>query len=168
MIFSISFNLMKPSAPSLFSSLLRPVFIEEFIRRHWISPQRIPHSIFARLIRSAQKLLTCRSKSCDKNTILTHTHPKIDHWPVRRPGEYCKCSKYYMFARALLMKLDDNSANAIASPPPGYIPPIGATDRTWPNIYRNMKHMDFCKDQFDLLANRMHCITILTNGPFLN
>jgi hypothetical protein len=73
-----------------------------------------------------------------------------------------------MFSKMVFMRLDDGSDEGIGKPPPGYVAPLGSTPRTWPNIYRNMQHMDFCKDQFDYLANRMHCITIMTKGPFLD
>jgi hypothetical protein len=35
------------------------------------------------------------------------------------------------------------------APPPNYRPPTGASAKTWPNIYSNLKDIDFCVDQFD-------------------
>lgn len=37
---------------------------------------------------------------------------------------------------------------------PGYMPPLGASPYTWPNIFKNMKRMDYCVDKFDFLGNR--------------
>jgi hypothetical protein len=34
-------------------------------------------------------------------------------------------------------------------PPPSYVPPTGASPMTWPNIYKNLKRIDYCVDQFD-------------------
>ena len=34
-------------------------------------------------------------------------------------------------------------------PPPSYVPPPGASPMTWPNIYKNLKRIDYCVDQFD-------------------
>ncbi len=41
---------------------------------------------------------------------------------------------------------------------PGYLPPLGASPYTWPNIYKNMKRMDFCVDKFDFLSTRVKCV----------
>jgi hypothetical protein len=40
---------------------------------------------------------------------------------------------------------------------PGYMPPLGASPYTWPNIFKNMKRMDYCVDKFDFLGNREVC-----------
>ena len=34
------------------------------------------------------------------------------------------------------------------------MPPLGASPYTWPNIFKNMKRMDYCVDKFDFLGNR--------------
>jgi hypothetical protein len=61
---------------------------------------------------------------------------------------------------------------------------------TWPNVYRNLKNIDYCVDQFDYIrlnisesstcnpmpdilvllvsSNRVKCIQAYTGGPFLN
>ena len=38
---------------------------------------------------------------------------------------------------------------SLQAPPPSYVPPMGASPMTWPNIYRNLKDIDYCVDQFD-------------------
>jgi hypothetical protein len=38
---------------------------------------------------------------------------------------------------------------SMQAPPPNYRPPTGASAHTWPNIYSNLKDIDFCVDQFD-------------------
>lgn len=55
----------------------------------------------------------------------------------------------------------------IPKPPPGYMPPLGASPYTWPNIFKNMKRMDYCVDKFDFLGNREACIGKFT-GPLLS
>eukprot|EP00283_Hemiselmis_rufescens_P007761 CAMPEP_0173434146 /NCGR_PEP_ID=MMETSP1357-20121228/12090_1 /TAXON_ID=77926 /ORGANISM="Hemiselmis rufescens, Strain PCC563" /LENGTH=83 /DNA_ID=CAMNT_0014398957 /DNA_START=23 /DNA_END=274 /DNA_ORIENTATION=- len=55
----------------------------------------------------------------------------------------------------------------IPKPPPGYMPPLGASSYTWPNIFKNMKRMDYCVDNFDFLGNRIKCINKFT-GPLLD
>jgi len=37
------------------------------------------------------------------------------------------------------------------------MPPLGASPYTWPNIFKNMKRMDYCVDKFDFLGNREVC-----------
>jgi len=39
--------------------------------------------------------------------------------------------------------------NGVPPPPPSYVPPTGASKMTWPNIYKNLKRIDYCVDQFD-------------------
>eukprot|EP00961_Rhodomonas_salina_P045314 608982-Rhodomonas_salina.2 len=34
-------------------------------------------------------------------------------------------------------------------PPPTYIAPVGASQATWPNLYKNLKRIDYCTEQFD-------------------
>ena len=43
---------------------------------------------------------------------------------------------------------------AVVCKQPGYMPPLGASPYTWPNIFKNMKRMDYCVDKFDFLGNR--------------
>mmetsp|Transcript_42706 Transcript_42706/g.85905 ORF Transcript_42706/g.85905 Transcript_42706/m.85905 type:complete len:86 (+) Transcript_42706:116-373(+) len=57
--------------------------------------------------------------------------------------------------------------NGVPKPPPTYLPPIGASQGTWPNIYKNLKRIDYCTEQFDYLSNRIKCIHAFTKGPFL-
>ena len=38
------------------------------------------------------------------------------------------------------------------APPPSYVPPTGASYQTWPNVYMNLKNIDYCVDQFDQLT----------------
>ena len=45
---------------------------------------------------------------------------------------------------------------------PGYMPPLGASPYTWPNIFKNMKRMDYCVDKFDFLGNREVCAPVLS------
>eukprot|EP00285_Hemiselmis_virescens_P005662 CAMPEP_0173380304 /NCGR_PEP_ID=MMETSP1356-20130122/3015_1 /TAXON_ID=77927 ORGANISM="Hemiselmis virescens, Strain PCC157" /NCGR_SAMPLE_ID=MMETSP1356 /ASSEMBLY_ACC=CAM_ASM_000847 /LENGTH=61 /DNA_ID=CAMNT_0014333847 /DNA_START=71 /DNA_END=256 /DNA_ORIENTATION=+ len=59
------------------------------------------------------------------------------------------------------------SNGGIPKPPPTYIPPTGSSYLTWPNVYMNLKNIDYCVDQFDNLSNRIKCITAFTQGPFL-
>jgi len=47
------------------------------------------------------------------------------------------------------------------------MPPLGASPYTWPNIFKNMKRMDYCVDKFDFLGNREACIGKFT-GPLLS
>ena len=76
-------------------------------------------------------------------------------------------------------------------PPPEYIPPIGASINTWPNIVKNKENIDFCVGEFYHLMNRsvftflllcllqlvgathrfvcrIHCLRKITVGPALN
>ena len=76
-------------------------------------------------------------------------------------------------------------------PPPEYIPPLGASINTWPNIVKNKENIDFCVGQFYHLMNRLalifvliyllplvgathryafriHCLRKITGGPALN
>jgi len=52
--------------------------------------------------------------------------------------------------------------NGVPQPPPNYVPPTGASAMTWPNIYRNLKRIDYCTEQFNhirfVLDTRMHQI----------
>ncbi|EKX51692.1 hypothetical protein GUITHDRAFT_102299 [Guillardia theta CCMP2712] len=84
-----------------------------------------------------------------------------------------------MFELLMQQKLSDDSAaaeryhsssslmNGVPKPPPTYVPPTGASFMTWPNIYKNLKRIDYCTEQFDYISNRIKCITALTHGPFL-
>ncbi len=78
----------------------------------------------------------------------------------------------------------------LQAPPVTYSPPLGASMYTWPNVYRNLKNIDYCVDQFDYIrlnisesstcnpmpdilvllvsSNRVKCIQAYTGGPFLN
>mmetsp|Transcript_38764 Transcript_38764/g.32718 ORF Transcript_38764/g.32718 Transcript_38764/m.32718 type:complete len:83 (+) Transcript_38764:3-251(+) len=56
----------------------------------------------------------------------------------------------------------------IPAPPPTYVPPIGASFNTWPNVYTNLKNIDYCTDQFNYITNRIKCIDAFISGPFLN
>mmetsp|Transcript_51449 Transcript_51449/g.75262 ORF Transcript_51449/g.75262 Transcript_51449/m.75262 type:complete len:81 (-) Transcript_51449:325-567(-) len=58
--------------------------------------------------------------------------------------------------------------NGVPQPPPNYVPPTGASAMTWPNIYRNLKRIDYCTEQFNHISNRVHCVTAFTQGPFLS
>jgi hypothetical protein len=49
---------------------------------------------------------------------------------------------------------------------PGYLPPLGASPYTWPNIFKNMKRMDYCVDNFDFLGNRIKCINVRSLSNF--
>ncbi len=63
-----------------------------------------------------------------------------------------------MFGSLMQSMLDDssdpNDASAIQPPPPSYIPPLGASRATWPNIMKNKGNIDYCVDQFFHLMNR--------------
>ncbi|EKX52077.1 hypothetical protein GUITHDRAFT_150671 [Guillardia theta CCMP2712] len=56
----------------------------------------------------------------------------------------------------------------IPEPPSGYVPPLGASHRTWTNIYKNKGRIDYCVSQFSYLTNRLKCVAKLTGGPFLD
>mmetsp|Transcript_11328 Transcript_11328/g.27212 ORF Transcript_11328/g.27212 Transcript_11328/m.27212 type:complete len:109 (+) Transcript_11328:334-660(+) len=62
-----------------------------------------------------------------------------------------------------------NMANGgIPKPPPSYIAPVGSSYMTWPNVYSNLKNIDYCVDQFNMISNRIKCINAFTHGPFLD
>jgi len=62
-----------------------------------------------------------------------------------------------------------NMANGgIPKPPPTYIAPVGSSYLTWPNVYMNLKNIDYCVDQFNMISNRIKCINAFTHGPFLD
>jgi hypothetical protein len=48
--------------------------------------------------------------------------------------------------------LDTHIAKYLQAPPPSYIAPTGASYQTWPNVYMNLKNIDYCVDQFDQLT----------------
>ncbi len=53
-------------------------------------------------------------------------------------------------------------------PPPEYIPPIGASINTWPNIVKNKENIDFCVGEFYHLMNRLVVIfhfSLFENSP---
>lgn len=58
--------------------------------------------------------------------------------------------------------------NGVPAPPPSFVPPLGASPMTWPNIYRNLKRIDYCVDQFNYVGNRLKCVKAFTGGPFLD
>jgi hypothetical protein len=62
----------------------------------------------------------------------------------------------------------ENMRGGIPAPPASYIPPTGSSYMTWPNVYMNLKNIDYCVDQFDQITNRVKCIKAFTGGPFLN
>ena len=86
---------------------------------------------------------------------------------------------------------DPSDSSGIVDPPPSYVPPLGASRATWPNIMKNKGNIDYCVDQFfhlmnrfiqmmfalpvfqlklivDVVSFRIKCIDKLTGGPFLN
>eukprot|EP00960_Hanusia_phi_P032286 749787-Hanusia_phi.AAC.1 len=42
----------------------------------------------------------------------------------------------------------------IPVPPPTWIPPLGASRRTWSNVYKNKSNIDYCVAEFHYLSNR--------------
>lgn len=44
--------------------------------------------------------------------------------------------------------------NGIPNPPPGYVAPAGASQNTWPAIYKNLQNIDYCSDTFKQVSNR--------------
>jgi len=56
----------------------------------------------------------------------------------------------------------------ILSPPKTWVPPMGASARTWVNIMKNKNNIDYCVNQFHYLSNRIKCINDMTGGPFLD
>ena len=56
----------------------------------------------------------------------------------------------------------------IPAPPPTYVAPVGSSFNTWPNVYTNLKNIDYCTDQFNYITNRVKCIDAFIKGPFLN
>jgi hypothetical protein len=40
----------------------------------------------------------------------------------------------------------------IPAPPPTYVPPVGSSFNTWPNVYTNLKNIDYCTDQFNYIT----------------
>ena len=54
----------------------------------------------------------------------------------------------------------------LTDPPHEYIPPIGASMNTWPNIIKNKENIDFCSGEFNL-TNRIHCGIRKNSGPQL-
>ena len=63
-----------------------------------------------------------------------------------------------MFMNLMHTMLDDttdpNDVSGPVDPPPTYIPPLGASRATWPNILKNKGNIDYCVDQFFHLTNR--------------
>jgi hypothetical protein len=64
-----------------------------------------------------------------------------------------------MFMHLMRTRLDDSLPTAGSGlhpplPPPEYIPPLGASINTWPNIVKNKETIDFCVDQFYHLMTR--------------
>ena len=56
----------------------------------------------------------------------------------------------------------------LTDPPHEYIPPIGASVNTWPNIIKIKENIDFCSGEFNLM-NRIHCsIRKIDSGPQLS
>jgi hypothetical protein len=49
---------------------------------------------------------------------------------------------------------ESGSLGTPPDPPPEYIPPIGASINTWPNIVKNKENIDFCVGEFYHLMNR--------------
>merc|ERR1712205_126043 len=47
----------------------------------------------------------------------------------------------------------------IPAPPPTYVPPVGSSFNTWPNVYTNLKNIDYCTDQFSYITNRVSAST---------
>mmetsp|Transcript_8184 Transcript_8184/g.12965 ORF Transcript_8184/g.12965 Transcript_8184/m.12965 type:complete len:82 (-) Transcript_8184:41-286(-) len=52
-------------------------------------------------------------------------------------------------------------------PPAGWIPPLGASRKTWANVLKNKENIDYCTTTFHYLGNRLRCLKDLTGGPFL-
>jgi len=86
------------------------------------------------------------SKADVSTTSLTRT---LSLFPFRRTAEH------YLFF------------NGIPNPPPGYIAPAGASQYTWPAIYKNLQNIDYCSDNFKQVSNRIHCMNAFTVGPQL-
>lgn len=42
----------------------------------------------------------------------------------------------------------------IPPPSPTWIPPLGASRRTWANVYKNKSNIDYCVAEFHYLSNR--------------
>jgi hypothetical protein len=78
----------------------------------------------------------------------THAH-SLPFFPSRRAAEH------YLFFKG------------IPNPPPGYIAPAGASQYTWPAIYKNLQNIDYCSDSFKQVSNRIHCMNAFTVGPQL-
>ena len=53
------------------------------------------------------------------------------------------------------------------APPATWMPPMGASAKTWHNIMSNKNNIDYCVTQFHYLGNRIKCINTMTGGPFL-
>ena len=49
---------------------------------------------------------------------------------------------------------DTSGLSGPTEPPAGYIPPLGASRATWPNIMKNKSSMDYCAEEFHHLMNR--------------
>jgi hypothetical protein len=46
------------------------------------------------------------------------------------------------------------AAGEILSPPKSWVPPLGASARTWSNILKNKNNIDYCTSQFHYLSTR--------------
>jgi hypothetical protein len=42
----------------------------------------------------------------------------------------------------------------VNTPPADWLPPMGASRKTWGNVFKNKERMDFCSEQFHYLASR--------------
>ena len=69
-----------------------------------------------------------------------------------------KLNSAAMFMHLLRTKLEDSAGSSDAAgpvdPPPTYIPPMGASAATWPNILKNKSNIDYCVEEFHYLITR--------------
>ena len=61
-------------------------------------------------------------------------------------GRYFSFTQFCHISLTVLMWPTDHYLyfRGIPNPPDAYIPPIGASVNTWPNIYNNLLDIDFC------------------------
>jgi len=56
----------------------------------------------------------------------------------------------------LISRLEESSESAgeLLAPPASWVPPMGASARTWSNILKNKNNIDYCVSQFHYLGTR--------------
>jgi hypothetical protein len=59
------------------------------------------------------------------------------------------------------------AAGELLSPPATWVPPLGASARTWANILKNKNNIDYCTSQFHYLGTRCveECLLMCREAP---